>query len=126
MLRPSSSAARTMAAARSRSTAALPQAAGGTCISRFWLRRYWTICRNAPTASSGRPKLGMPAAANAARAAATPSPPIQQPRMFFDEAFAIGATARAICSLGTMAVGAWMNSTASHSGAASRISSART
>ena len=26
---------------------------GGTCISKFWLRRYCTICMKPPIASSG-------------------------------------------------------------------------
>ncbi|OQC01796.1 MAG: hypothetical protein BWX79_02883 [Alphaproteobacteria bacterium ADurb.Bin100] len=66
----------------------------------------------------------MPVPLKICRAASTPWPPSQQPMSHAVVLWGNADNAVAISALGTMAVGAWMNSTAAPFGSLCRICSA--
>ena len=76
------------------------------------------------TASSGVAKVGSPIRDSMASACRIVSAPIQQTSTGLLERFSNSAQSRAMASGGTMAVGAWISSTASAFGSASTGSSA--
>jgi hypothetical protein len=84
--------------------------AGGASISCTWLRRYSASIAKACTAASGVSWQAMPSASNRLRASCTAGPPSQQASSRPGCSRSTGSSARAISALGTMAVGACMNS----------------